>query len=142
MKFVCSDNSVLRIPELPPELMSDHCNVKSSLGPWCVLNCEDDSGSRKEENNHNQKWNYSPRQFDLRAAVDLSRLARGGGLSCPKSKHGNRKQPADNQKYPARNCNDDHRKIEYLMGRSGRRSESGWIAVLSQQVSCTNKACS
>ena len=46
MKFVRSDNSVLRIPELPPELMADHGNVKGCLGLWCVLNCEYDSGSR------------------------------------------------------------------------------------------------
>src|ERR1700679_3237333 len=100
MKFVCSNKRVLRILELPPELMTDHCYIKCCLGPWCVLNGEDDPGSCEEENNHSQNRNYGPRQFDLGAAVDLSRLARWVGFSFPKSHQSNREQSADNQKYP------------------------------------------
>src|SRR6266567_1255790 len=141
MKFVCSDNPVLRIPELPPELMPGHCDVEGCLGLWCVLNGEDDSGSCEEENNHNQKRKYCPRQFDLSAAVDLSRLARWVGLSCSKSKQSNREQSADNQKYPARNCNDENRKIEDLMRRCRCRSKCGRDPVLCQQGSCPKEAC-
>src|SRR5258707_11264493 len=129
MKFVCRSHPVLRILELPPELMPDHCDVKGRLGLWCVLNGEDDSCSREEENNHNQKRNYCPRQFDLSAAIDLSRLARWVGLSCPKSKQSNREQSADDQKYPTRNCNDKDREIEYLMRGCGCRSKCGWDTV-------------
>src|ERR1700758_861640 len=107
MKFICSDNPVLRIPEFPPELMTNHCHVEGCLGLWRILNGEDNSGSCEEENNHDQNRNYRPRQFDLSAAVDLSRLTCGIGLSFPESPQNNREQTADNQKYPTRNCNNE-----------------------------------
>src|ERR1700757_692856 len=132
MKFVRSNNPVLRISELPPKLMPDDCDVEGGLRLWCVLNCEDDSGGCEEENNHNQERNYRPRQFDLIAAVDLSRFARWVGFSCPKSKQNNCEQSAYNQKYPARNCYDEDRKIKYLMGRCGCRSKCGWDLLLCQ----------
>src|SRR3954466_6887737 len=132
MKFVCSDNPVLWISELPPELMPDHCDVEGCLGLWGVLNGEDDSGSCEEENNNNQERDYGPRKFDLSAAVDLSRLARWVCFSCSESKKDNREQPADNQKYPSRNCNDKDRKIEYLMRWCGCRSKCGRDTALCQ----------
>src|SRR5580658_627598 len=104
MKFVGSDNSILRISKLPPELMPNHCDVEGCLGLWCVLNGEDDSGSCEKENNNNQNRNNGPGQFDLSAAVDLSWLARWISFAGPKSKQCNREQSAYNQKYPARNC--------------------------------------
>src|SRR3984957_3073853 len=113
MKFVCSNNPVLRILELPPELMTDHRDVKGCPGLWCVLNGEDDSGSCEKENNHGQDRNDCPRQFDLGAAVDLSRLACWVGFSFAKFQQRNREQSADNQKYPTRDGNDKDRKVEY-----------------------------
>src|ERR1700691_3076748 len=142
MKFVCSNNPVLRILELPPELVPDHGDVEGCRGLWCVLNGEDDPGSCEEENNHNQNRNDCPRQFNLSAAVDLSRLATWVGSARPKFKQSNREQSADNQKYSARKCNDKDGKIEYLMRRRGCRSKCGRNSVLCQQDSCPKQPCS
>src|ERR1700730_6931954 len=100
MKFICRNKPVLRILEVPPELMTDHRNVECRFRFWCILNGEDDSGGCEEENSHNHKWNYSPRKFYLSAAVDLSRLACWVGPSSPKSKQSNRQHPPTTTKIP------------------------------------------
>src|SRR6266702_5209378 len=141
MKFVCSNNPVFRILELPPKLMADHGDVKGRPWLWCVLNRENDPGGCEKENNHDQKRNYCPRQFDLSAAVDLRRLAHRVGISRPKSVQSNREQSADNQKNPTRNCNNKDREIEYLVRGCGRRSERGRDTALCQQGRCPQEAC-
>src|ERR1700733_15190329 len=72
MKFVCGDYAVFRVSKLPPELMPDYCDIESRLWLWRVLNREDDACRRKEENDHDQDGDHGPRQFNLRAAIDLS----------------------------------------------------------------------
>src|ERR1700730_9723056 len=83
VKLVRGDHAIFGVSELPPELMSDHCDVESRLRLWRVLNREDDACRCQEQNDHNQDRNHGPRQFNLCAAVDLGRLADGIGLACP-----------------------------------------------------------
>ena len=115
VEFVRSDHAIFWVSELPPELMPDHRDIESCLWFWRVLNREDDACRRKEQDDHDQDRDHGPRQFNLRAAVDLSWLALRIAFSCPKPIQGNDEQPANNEEYCSGNCDDKDRQIEDLM---------------------------
>ena len=71
MRFVCSNNPVLRVLELPPELMTDHCDFEGIMRFRGILNIRNDSACRQKQNQDNQNRNYRPGCLYLGTAVNL-----------------------------------------------------------------------
>jgi hypothetical protein len=57
--------------------MSNHGDIHSARRFWSILNRVDYSRGGQEQDDDNQNRNDRPSQLNLRASVDLSRLAAG-----------------------------------------------------------------
>src|SRR6202022_4845036 len=71
MHFVDGMNAELWIVELPPELMTNHGDIKGCFRFGSILNRKDDARSGEEECDDDEDGDHSPRHFHLYRAVDL-----------------------------------------------------------------------
>ena len=65
---------VLRIAELPPELVADDNDVQRGSGLRRVLHSEDDPGRAEKEHNDKEDRDDGPGELDLRTAKYLWRF--------------------------------------------------------------------
>ena len=77
VQLVRRDDPQLRVAKLPPVLMSDGGDLDGASGFGSILNGVDHSRRGQEQHNNNQNGNDRPGQLNLRAPVDLGRLAAG-----------------------------------------------------------------
>src|SRR5579864_4565629 len=77
VQFVGGDDPKFWVAKLPPILMSNRGDLYSARRFWSILHRVNHSRSGQEQDNDNQNWNDRPGQLNLRASVDLSRLAAG-----------------------------------------------------------------
>jgi len=119
MEFVRCDHSILRITEFPPELMPYHRNLDCRFGSWCVLDSMNHASRRKKQNYDDQHWNHGPREFDLRASINLRRFALPILGAPPKPK----KDVHQQSEYHRKNCcvNGRNEKRQVIDGIRGRR---------------------
>ena len=75
MEFIGCDHSIFRIAEFPPELMADHGDIDCRLRFSCILDSVNHACRCKKQNYDNQYRDHRPREFDLRASINLCRLS-------------------------------------------------------------------
>src|SRR4030095_10794353 len=75
MKLVCGDYVQAGVAIFPPILMSGDDHFESARWPRRILNRRNHLRGRQKQSQHNEYWDHGPGKFDLRAPVDLRRLA-------------------------------------------------------------------
>ena len=74
VQLIGSDDALLWITKLPPELVSDGDDLDRILRLRSILNRVDHSCGCQKQDDDDQNRNHGPRQFNLRASVNLGRL--------------------------------------------------------------------
>lgn len=71
VKLVSGYESLLRILKLPPELVTDRCDLRRARRETRILNRMDNPRRRQEKHHHDENRDHGPSQLHLVAAVDL-----------------------------------------------------------------------
>src|SRR5262245_65579079 len=95
VQLVRRDDAKRRVPELPPELMTDYGDVESVGGLGRVLNRVNAPSRGEEQHDNDDDRNDSPRKLDLITPVHLRRLAVGVVAGPPTRQNRGNGQPRD-----------------------------------------------
>src|SRR6202023_1551139 len=103
--------------------MANNGDLNGVGWPICILNAGNNTGRRKEQNYDDENRNDGPREFQLRASIDLSGLLPMGGASLSELYCGVDQQGENYDEYRAGNFEHKKRKIKNGLGWRGKRGE-------------------
>src|SRR5215510_13343830 len=124
VQLVCGHEAVLKVPKLPPELVTDNRHLNRARWSRCILHLVNDACGGEEKHHNDQHRNHGPGKLYLIAAVNLRWFA--SVVVCPPPEFYGRvdQQASNDQKYDPRDRQPEEREPKDGISRCGGRGKN------------------